>query len=153
MQLDFKIGMIAPAKAGKTSLMTAIFHEMKTKLSGNAQGIQYWADSKATQNAISRALAEFTMNDSDCVIRTMMRLSGGGQHITNAVNIEEYLHQTEEYAALLDESKFNKLLQAWAIKDAAHPFSGIRSLEIRKWFEKNKNALPESADAPLKNAW
>ncbi len=60
MQLEFKIGMIAPSKAGKTSLMTAIFHEMKKKLSGNTQGIQYWADSKATQNAISRAIAEFT---------------------------------------------------------------------------------------------
>jgi len=112
--------------------------------------LMYW--SRRSEFSADR-VAAYVMNDSDCVIRTMMRLSGGGQHITNAVNIEEYLHQTEEYAALLDESKFNKLLQAWAIKDAAHPFSGIRSLEIRKWFEKNKNALPESADAPLKNAW
>ena len=52
-----KIGMTAPSKAGKTSLMTAIFYEMKTRLAGNPQGIQYWADSKATQNAISRAIA------------------------------------------------------------------------------------------------
>ena len=59
MSLDFKIGMTAPSKAGKTSLMTAIFYEMKTRLAGNPQGIQYWADSKATQNAISRAIAEF----------------------------------------------------------------------------------------------
>jgi len=60
MNLDFKIGMIAPSRAGKTTLMTAVFHEMKNKLSGNPRGIQYWADGKATQNAISRALAEFS---------------------------------------------------------------------------------------------
>ncbi len=76
MQLDFKIGMIAPSKAGKTSLMTAIFHEMKKKLSGNAQGIQYWADSKATQNAISRAIAEFTMCTASDDVFEVPRLAG-----------------------------------------------------------------------------
>jgi len=60
MSLDFKIGMVAPSRAGKTTLMTAVFHEMQKKLSGNARNIQYWADGKATQNAISRALAEFS---------------------------------------------------------------------------------------------
>ena len=60
MNLDFKIGMIAPTRAGKTTLMMAIFHEMQKKLSGNPRGIQYWADGTATKNAISRALAEFS---------------------------------------------------------------------------------------------
>ena len=58
-KMDIKIGMIAPSKAGKTSLMTAIFEDMRARLSGNADGVLYWADSRATQNAITRAIAEF----------------------------------------------------------------------------------------------
>lgn len=112
--------------------------------------LMYWC--RRSEFSADR-VAAYVMNDCSPVIQTMMRLSGGGQHITDSVNMEEYLRQTEEYATLLDESKFNKLLQAWAIKDAEHPFPGIRSLEIRKWFEENQDRLPESADAPIKHSW
>ncbi len=112
--------------------------------------LMYW--SRRSEFSADR-VAAYVMNDSDCVVRTMMRLSGGGQHITNAVNMDAYMRQVEGYATLMDESKFNKLLQAWAIKEAEHPFPGIRSVEIRKWFENNRNHLPETADAPKVLTW
>lgn len=51
--------MIAPTKAGKTSLLSAIFQEIKDRLAGNQAGIQYNAADQATKNAVDRALAEF----------------------------------------------------------------------------------------------
>ncbi len=66
MSSVLKIGMVAPSKAGKTSLMTAIFHDMASKLAGNPRGIQYWAANPATKARIQRALAEFkTVTSSD----------------------------------------------------------------------------------------
>ena len=66
MSSVLKIGMVAPSKAGKTSLMTAIFHDMAEKLAGNPRGIQYWAANPATKARIQRALAEFkTVTSSD----------------------------------------------------------------------------------------
>ncbi len=112
--------------------------------------LMYW--SRRSEFSADR-VAAYVMDDADCVVRTMMRLSGGGRHITDKVNMDEYLRQAEEYENLLDESKFNKLLQAWAIKDAEHPFPGIRSVEVRKWFNSNFDNLPERANAPEKNVW
>ena len=112
--------------------------------------LMYWC--RRSELSADR-VAAYVMNDSDSVIRTMMRLSGGGRHITDTVNMQEYIRQAEEYATLVDESKFNKLLQAWAIKDAEHPFTGVRILEVHKWFEKNKDRLPEPADAPVRFTW
>lgn len=66
MSSKLNIGMVAPTKAGKTSLMTAIFHDMAKKLAGNPQGIQYWAANPATKARIQRAIAEFkTVTSSD----------------------------------------------------------------------------------------
>ena len=87
-------------------------------------------------------VAAYVMRDSDCVVRTMMRLSGGGPHITDKVNIKKFEQQAREYIASLDESTFNKLLQAWAIKDQEHPFPGIRCVEVKKWFDENKATFP-----------
>ncbi len=112
--------------------------------------LMYW--SRRSEFSADR-VAAYVMNDCDCVVRTMMRLSGGGQHLTNKVNMSLYLKQAEEYTSLLDESKFNKLLQAWQIKDAEHPFPGIRSIEVKKWFEENNGNLPEIANAPELYKW
>ena len=58
MSSVLKIGMVAPSKAGKTSLMTAIFHEMADKLAGNPHGIQYWAANPATKARIIKLDAD-----------------------------------------------------------------------------------------------
>ena len=90
----------------------------------------------------SDRVAAYVMGDSSCVMRTMMRLSGGSARITENVNMALYEQQAKEYFASLDESKFNKFLQAWAIKDHDHPFPAVRCHEIKKWYEKKRGTLP-----------
>lgn len=57
--MEIKIGMVAPTKAGKSSLLATTFSEMQLRLSGNTNGIQYWADSRQTQDAITRMMASY----------------------------------------------------------------------------------------------
>lgn len=57
--IDFKIGMVGPSKAGKTSLMTAIYKDVSSRLQGNSHGIDYFPEDSATKIAIDRAVAEF----------------------------------------------------------------------------------------------
>ena len=61
MSIDFKIGMAGPSKAGKTSLMTAIYKEVSSRLHSNENtlGIDYSPEDSATKNAINRAVSEF----------------------------------------------------------------------------------------------
>jgi Zn-dependent protease with chaperone function len=86
-------------------------------------------------------VAAYVMGSSESVVRTMMRLSGGSARITDQVNMELYEQQIEEYLSSMDESKFNQVLQAWAIKDQSHPFPGIRVHEIKKWCAENRDLL------------
>lgn len=69
--MEIKIGMVAPSKAGKTSLLATTFSEMQLKLSGNTKGIQYWASDPRTQNAICRVMAEYrAITSSDDIFAT-----------------------------------------------------------------------------------
>lgn len=102
-------------------------------------GLMYW--SRRSEFSSDR-VAAYVMDNSETVVKTMIRLSGGGPSITDRVNIKEYLAQADEYANLLEDSKYNKLLQAYAIKEMDHPFSAVRSREINLWFDENKDDLP-----------
>ena len=88
-------------------------------------------------------VAAYVMNDSGIIVNTMLRLAGGKSEITHNVNIEEFLQQAIEYRKDIDESKFNKFLQAIAIKDQTHPFAAIRAIEVREWFEKMHDELQD----------
>lgn len=69
--MEIKIGMVAPSKAGKTSLLATIFSEMQLKLAGNPLGIQYWAENDRTRNAITRVMAEYrAITASDDIFAT-----------------------------------------------------------------------------------
>ncbi len=92
-------------------------------------------------------VAAYVMGSSESVVRSMMRLSGGSARITDQVNMELYEQQIEEYLSSMDESKFNQVLRAWAIKDQSHPFPGIRCHEIKKWCAENPDLLSRSKGA------
>lgn len=57
--MEIKIGMVAPSRAGKTSILSAILMEVKERLSGNVQGIQFSAADEATNTAMKRAISNF----------------------------------------------------------------------------------------------
>ena len=74
MDLNFKFSMMAPSRAGKTSIMTAIFSEMKENLAGNKEGIQFWAADEDTKRAIQTCMANFdaAVNASDGIIKNIL---------------------------------------------------------------------------------
>lgn len=109
--------------------------------------LMYW--SRRSEYSADR-VAAFVMNDWKPLVHAMMRLSGGGPNITHSVNMDRYLSQMDDYKNLMDESVFNKYLQTWAIKDEGHPFPGIRSVEVKRWFEERQTdvngGLQEQSD-------
>lgn len=94
--------------------------------------LMYW--NRRSEYSADR-VAAYVMRDWEPVVRTMIRLSGGAPEITKNVDVDNYLSQIEDYSNLIDESHFNRFLQAWAIKDSEHPFTGVRAAEVKKWFE------------------
>lgn len=77
--MEFKIGLVAPSKAGKTTLLATTFSEMSRLLSGNQQGIQYWAADPRTQNAIARVLAEYRAVTSADDIFAVPQMAGSAE--------------------------------------------------------------------------
>lgn len=102
----------------------------------------YWV--RRSEYSADRVSA-YVMDDAEVVVKTQMRLSGGNSNITENVNLEEYLQQAMEYRSSMDESKFSKLLQYIAIKDATHPFSAIRAIEVREWFYSGTLKVPDNS--------
>jgi Zn-dependent protease with chaperone function len=66
------------------------------------------------------------------VVNTMIRLAGGSKAITAQVNIDVYREQAQAYDKLLD-SKWDEILQGYAILGANHPFLAVRTREILDW--------------------
>lgn len=57
--LNFKIGMLAPSKAGKTTLLAATMSEMKDFLAEHPLGFSYNASNMQTRNSIQRVISEY----------------------------------------------------------------------------------------------
>ncbi len=57
--LDFKIGMLAPSKAGKTTLLAATMAEMKDFLADHPLGFTYNASNVQTRDSIKRVINEY----------------------------------------------------------------------------------------------
>lgn len=79
MSNEVKIGMLAPSRAGKTSLMSAIFQATKDRLSGNESNIQCYALDQATKLRIQRAMAEFNACTASDDIFEVPELTGTQQ--------------------------------------------------------------------------
>jgi Zn-dependent protease with chaperone function len=92
-------------------------------------GLYYW--SRKSELSADRAAAVVT-GSAQAVVETMIRLSGGPKSITGKVNIEEYASQANAYDAL-QENKWDKALQTYAVAFQDHPFSSVRTREILKW--------------------
>lgn len=91
-----------------------------------------FAWSRRSELSADRAAA-IVCGGPDAVVDTMIRLSGGPASITDGVNREEYFKQAEAYTKLIEESLWNLLLQANALKENSHPFCAVRAREIDAW--------------------
>ena len=106
-------------------------------------GLQYWV--RRSEFSADRVYA-LVMGEASIVVNVMMRLAGGRSEITKKINIPEFLQQALEYRKKIDESKFSKLLQNWAIKDMSHPFAAIRAIEVLEWFNLTQSQLPQASE-------
>lgn len=57
--MDVKVGMIAPSKAGKTSLIAAILTEVQTRLAGQSDRIRFEHADEVTKKNVRRVIDEF----------------------------------------------------------------------------------------------
>ena len=95
----------------------------------------------------------YCLGETDTFVSESMRFCGGGPGTRTEAEVAAFLKQAEEYEAMVDESFYEKALQAVYIKDLSHPFMTTRCLEVMRWFEANKDKLPEPANAPEKLKW
>jgi Zn-dependent protease with chaperone function len=72
--------------------------------------------------------------DPDVGIRTLMKLAGGAIASRDALNVDEFLKQADDYedmgANLLDA-----LYQLSMTLEQTHPFPAVRARELRRWSE------------------
>ena len=106
--------------------------------------LMYW--SRMSEFSCDRAAA-YVMGNSDVVVDTMIRLSSGDVEITNKINKKEYMAQSQRYMDMVSKSMTDKILQAFLVYKMDHPFSAVRSFEVDKWFNAEKDNLPEKANA------
>lgn len=143
--MDIKIGMIAPSKAGKTSLMTAVFEDMRARLSGNGDGVLYWADTRATQNAITRAIAEFKAwmaGDGDFIVPQLRGTNDVNEYrfsmsIPNGEDVERLAIDIMDYpGGLIGHSGFTDTVQKH-IDESCALLVPIPTDMLMKWHETN----------------
>lgn len=87
-------------------------------------------------------VAAYALGNADVVSDTMIRLSGGPVEITGSVSREEYYHQVEELKNWVKNDKYQALLQLKMNLYNDHPFSAIRSAEVREWYDNPVTMLP-----------
>ena len=89
---------------------------------------------RCSELSCDRAAAIY-MGSADPVVETMIRLAGGPKSITNRINKDLYMQQADEYEQLIGESKWDRILQYYALMNSTHPFTSVRASQIRKWCE------------------
>ena len=140
--MEIKIGLLAPSKAGKTTLLATTYAEMQNKLSGNQQGIKYWPSDSSTQNAIGRVMAEYQAITSTDDIFAIPRMSG---------SVETYDYKFN-YTIPVDGGK-SKELSVW-FKDFPGGLVGLSKFEEEVGpFISESSALIVPVPADILMAW
>jgi Zn-dependent protease with chaperone function len=92
-------------------------------------GLRYW--NRRCGLSADRAAA-VAVGNSQPIISTLVRLAGGPRSITQAVNLDAYMQQADDYEKL-GESTWNKTLQNLSVQFSDYPFLAVRAREINHW--------------------
>lgn len=111
---------------------------------------QYW---RRKSELSADRVEVYCLGETDTFVRESMRFCGFGSGAHTPEEVAAFMKQAEDYESMLDDSFYQKALQAFYIKDMTHPFMTVRCREVVRWFEENKGNLPEPADAPKKLQW
>lgn len=63
-----------------------------------------------------------------------MRLAGWDREIDAEVSLDEFLEQTSAYRDMVNDSKWNKMLEYMIMSGASHPLTAVRAAECGIWF-------------------
>ena len=115
----FGAGMLT----GNSFLVSAISLPLKI-------AFYYWM--RCSEFSADRA-ATVCCGDSECVVRTMMRLAGGTVHFNDEIDIDLFVKQAQDYEDIADENLWNKTLEFYALHKSSHPLLSVRASESRRW--------------------
>lgn len=63
-----------------------------------------------------------------------MRMAGWDKEIDAEVSLEAFLDQATDYKEMINESKWNKVLEFLILSQASHPLMAVRATECRNWY-------------------
>ena len=66
------------------------------------------------------------------------RLAGGTKDVAGEINSQLFMEQAKDYEDYVDDSNWNKILEALTLMEASHPFLSVRAASISQWC-KNTN--------------
>ncbi len=90
----------------------------------------YWM--RCSEFSCDRAAAVFC-GGPERVVDVMLRLAGGTSSIANEINAELFMEQAKDYEEYVDDSNWNKILEALVLMDATHPFLAVRAASVARW--------------------
>ena len=90
----------------------------------------YWM--RCSEFSADRA-AIFYDGSADKLINMCIGFSGYGKNISQDIDIETFIKQAEDYNSMVNDSKFNKLMEFILFKDNDHPLNAVRAYEAREW--------------------
>ncbi len=91
--------------------------------------LRYW--NRRAELSADRCAA-IACKSTDPVVETMVRFAAGPKSLTDSINLEEFVNQSQQYDQLI-ESKWDKFLQYSQVMHRDHPFPAIRVKEILNW--------------------
>ena len=90
----------------------------------------YWM--RCSEFSADRAAAVFC-DGPERVVNVMLRLAGGTTKVSNEIDVKLFMEQAEDYSDYVDDSNWNKFLEALTLMEATHPFLAVRAAAISQW--------------------
>lgn len=94
----------------------------------------YWM--RCSEFSADRAAAVFC-GGPERVVDVMLRLAGGTSDIASEINVELFMEQARDYDDYVDDSNWNKILEALTVMESTHPFLAVRAASISQWCREN----------------
>lgn len=102
----------------------------------------YWM--RCSEFSADRAAAVFD-GHADNMTDVCMRLAGWDKDILSDARKDLFMQQAIEYKEMIENSKWDKTLEFFALMNSTHPFTAVRAYEITEWAKSDEfqNALSQ----------
>jgi len=90
----------------------------------------YWM--RCSEYSADRAAAVYCGNAED-MTEVCMRFAGWDKDVMAEASKELFMKQALEYKDMIENSKWDKTLEFFALLNATHPFTAVRAYEIDEW--------------------